>query len=287
MSTRNEREQARAGLHGVPESRVSVRREFELREIPNGAGGSNLRFTGFACVTDAEYEMEDWLGPWIESVVSGAFRKTLNSQPDVAFLLNHEGMTLARTKPGTLKLAEVTDLAESPVAGITGLHSEALLDPQNMYVQAMRSAVDRGDLDEMSFAFRVVRQEWNEDYTRRWINEVNMQNGDVSLVNYGANPHTGGSVDLRHRQRVDRASLTGPVRGPLRRAASDADTCNRCNGDGTIVLQGQTVTCPQCLGSGDGENNADDSTLGALLVPDHTARARLALARLRVPPRAA
>lgn len=196
----------RAEYRNVPERRVAPRSTFELREVPNGTGGTNLRFTGFASVTcadhddsSASYEMEDWLGPWTESIVAGAFRKTLMEGADVAFLLNHTGMTLARTKPGTLKLSEETNPFASPVAGVTGLHSEALLDPQNMYVQAMRSAVERGDLDEMSFAFRVLRQEWNADWDRRWITEVSLDKGDVSLVNYGANPHTGGTVSLRQR----------------------------------------------------------------------------------------
>ena len=189
----------RGAMLQVREERVPVRREFELREVPNGAGGTNLKFTGFACVTDARYEMEDWLGTFGETVSKGSFTKTLNEGADCAFLLNHRGMTLARTKPGTMKLAEVTEPGLSPVTGVTGLHSEALFDPQNMYVQAMRSAVERGDLDEMSFAFRVMRQEWNDAYDERYINEVSVDKGDVSLVNYGANPHTGGTVDLRQR----------------------------------------------------------------------------------------
>lgn len=190
---------AREEMRGVRETRVAARSQFELREIPNGSGGTNLRFTGFACVTEAEYEMEDWVGPWTESVSIGAFKKTLSEGADVCFLLNHEGMTLARTKPGTLKLSEQTDQTTSPILGVTGLYSEALLDPTNMYVQAMRSAVVRGDLDEMSFAFRVMRQEWNDDGTRRWLNELNLDKGDTSLVNYGANPTTGGTVSLRQR----------------------------------------------------------------------------------------
>ena len=52
----------RADYRGTREERVSTRSGFELREVPNGTGGTNLRFTGFACVTEAEYEMEDWLG---------------------------------------------------------------------------------------------------------------------------------------------------------------------------------------------------------------------------------
>lgn len=187
----------------VPEYRQPPRRpnapQFELREIPNGSGGTNLRFTGFASVTDSAYEMEDFIGPFTESITAGAFKKTLAEGADVAFLLNHTGMTLARTKPGTLKLSEETDPATSPVPGVTGLHSEALLDPANPQVAAMRSAIDRGDLDEMSFAFRIMRQEWNKAYDVRQIHEVSLDKGDVSLVNYGANPHTGGTVSLRQR----------------------------------------------------------------------------------------
>ena len=160
----------------VAEYRVAPRSQFELREVPNGTGGTNLKFTGFASVTCADhddesaaYEMEDWCGPWLESILTGAFKKTLGESCDTAFLINHSGMTLARTKSGTMKLAEETDPTASPIYGVTGLHTEALLDPQNLYVQAMRSAVDRGDLDEMSFAFRVMRQEWNKDWDRRWI----------------------------------------------------------------------------------------------------------------------
>lgn len=180
----------RAEYVGILETRERPASEFELREVPNGTGGTDLLFRGYACVTDAEYEMEDWLGPWVESVTRGAFAKTLSEGPDVAFLVNHGGMTLARTKPGTLQLSE---------DGI-GLLSEARLDPRNSQVMALRSAVERGDIDEMSFAFRVTRQEWDEDYTRRFINEVSIHHGDVSPVNFGANPHTGGTVSIRSKR---------------------------------------------------------------------------------------
>jgi HK97 family phage prohead protease len=189
----------RGDIIRVREERVPVRREFELREVPNGTGGVNLQFTGFACVTDARYLMEDWLGEFGETVSKGAFKKTLDEGADVAWLLNHRGMTFARTKSGTMKLSEVTEPGLSPVIGVTGLHTEALLDLGNPQVLAIRSAVERGDLDEMSFAFRVMRQEWNDTYDERYINEVSVDKGDVSLVNYGANPHTGGTVDLRQR----------------------------------------------------------------------------------------
>lgn len=196
----------RTELRNVAESRTSARSEFELREVPNGTGGSQLRFTGFASVTgdDAAYEMEDPFGTFVESISKGAFQKTIGEGCDTAFLLNHGGLVLARTRPGTLRLSEVTDRSTSPVRGVTGLHSEAMLDPQNHYVQAMRSAVERGDLDEMSMAFRVTRQEWNPpEFDRRRIHEVNLNQGDVSLVTFAASPATGGTVSLRQRRPGD------------------------------------------------------------------------------------
>ncbi len=241
-------------LRRTLEKRVAARHEFELREVPNGTGGTTLRFTGFACVTDAEYEMEDWLGPWIESVSVGAFGKTLSESCDTAFLINHEGMTLARTKPGTLKLSEETAGTHSPVYGITGLYSQADLDPQNLFVQAMRSAVERGDLDEMSFAFWVMRQEWNGDYTRRWINEVSIDKGDVSLVNFGANPSTGGTVGLRQRRGPGQQSDGDPRAGAALRSLRLWDRLGTQFREGKVLSaenQGQLESALDALHSAD------------------------------------
>ena len=49
----------------------------------------------------------------------------------------------------------------------------------------------------MSFGFRVTRQDWSTDWTERSIAEVDLHKGDVSIVNFGANPATGGLVALR------------------------------------------------------------------------------------------
>lgn len=152
-------------------------RDMELRSQPDGTGGEVLRFSGYASVTEAPYEMEDWLGAYTEVVRRGAFAKTLAEGADVPFKVNHDGITLARTKSGTLRLSEDS----------TGLLAEADLDPSSPAVQTLRSAMERGDIDEMSFAFRVTRQEWSPDYTQRDILEVNLNKGDVSAVNFGAN----------------------------------------------------------------------------------------------------
>lgn len=179
---------SRADVRNVDERRAIVR-EFEHRSVDDGTGGSVLTFTGYASVTESPYEMEDWLGTYTEIVRSGAFAKTLSEGADVPFKLNHDGITLARTKSGTMDLAEDS----------TGLHVTARLDPASPTVQTIRSAMDRGDLDEMSFGFQVMRQKWSPDFTQRDITEVSLNKGDVSVVNYGANPATSGLTSLRSR----------------------------------------------------------------------------------------
>jgi hypothetical protein len=59
--------------------------------------------------------------------------------------------------------------------------------------------VERGDVDQMSFAFRVIRQKWSEDRSRRVLTEVSLADGDVSVVTYPAYPTT--SVEAREALR--------------------------------------------------------------------------------------
>lgn len=150
-------------------------RRAELRSDDDG----NLVLDGYATVYDYTYDVAG--GPpwgWSETIVAGACTKSVQERDDVRLLLNHDGIPLARTKARTLTL-ESDDV---------GLSVEAPLDPSSPLVQSIRSAMERGDLDEMSFAFRVLRQEWDEDYTERRILEVQLF--DVSVVTYPANPAT-------------------------------------------------------------------------------------------------
>jgi len=165
------------------ETRQFTVRNVELRE---GTGSTpTLTLDGYACVTESPYEMGDYLGDYTEIVRSGSFAKTLTERDDVRLLLNHEGLPLARTKSGTLRLSEDS----------TGLAVDADLEPRSGLVNDVRMAMERGDLDEMSFAFQVTRQEWSPDYTQRDIQEVKLY--DVSVVTYPANPATSASMQAR------------------------------------------------------------------------------------------
>lgn len=158
----------------VTESR---RGGLELRQ--DEAGGYYV--AGYATTFDTRYDIGGGPenGGWTESIRQGAFTKSLREKDDVRFLLNHEGLPLARTKSGTMTLAQ-DDL---------GLRVEVpSLDPSNPAAAELLSALQRGDVDQMSFAFRVTRQEWDDDYTQRSITEVELF--DVSAVTYPANEAT-------------------------------------------------------------------------------------------------
>ncbi len=149
--------------------------------------GDTVTLTGYATVFDAPYDVYGGAerGGWSEVIDPGAFDRTLAESPDLHLLINHEGMPLARTKSGTLRLA----------SDATGLKVEADLDRNDPDVQRLETKMRRGDMDEMSFAFRVKAQQWSPDYDERRITEISLHKGDVSVVNFGANPAT--SANLR------------------------------------------------------------------------------------------
>ena len=151
------------------------RRTYTVRDVEARADGEGMRLSGYAAVfNDSSVPL-----PFKESIAPGAFRKTLSETPDVRLLINHEGLPLARTKNGTLKLEEDE----------RGLRFDAdLADTQEG--RDIYELVKRGDVDQMSFAFRVIRQKWNDDRSRRVLTEVSLADGDVSVVTYPAYPTT-------------------------------------------------------------------------------------------------
>lgn len=162
---------------------TSARCLVEARSIETQErnGLTVVRVTGHASVTDHPYEMYDMFGPYTEQVVSGAFGKTLAASPTVEFALNHGrggGASMARTTNGML------DLAEDGV----GLAYDAYVDPRRGDVMDMLYALERGDLVEASFKFRIVRGSWSSDWSEYHIEEADLDGGDVSACNFGANP---------------------------------------------------------------------------------------------------
>lgn len=177
MKTKNER----AEIRGVERRAYPV--QLEVRSASSGGPAS---VEGYASVVDVPFEMFDMFGSYSEVVRPGAFSRTLNANPQVQLLLNHAGLAMAYTKAGTLQLSEDS----------TGLHMRAEVNPARSDVQDMLTALADGNVDEMSFAFRVTRQMWSPDYDQRDIQEVDLHRGDVSVVNFGANPGTSVALDV-------------------------------------------------------------------------------------------
>ena len=182
---------ARSGPHTVEARAWSG---VELRESQAEGG---VRVVGYASTYDQPYPI--WGGPeaggFMETIAAGAFDKSVRERDDVRFLLNHDGVSLARTKSGTMTLE----------ADEIGLLVDADLDPGSPIVAGLRSAMGRGDMDQMSFAFEVTQQQWSPDWSERRITEVRLF--DVSVVTYPANDQTMALIGAD----VDRPAPVVPV----------------------------------------------------------------------------
>lgn len=153
----------------------------EVRE--SGEGNGDYTLTGHAAVFD-KWSEDLWTfgGTFREKIAPGAFADVLASKPDVRLLYNHDGLTLARTKSGTLELTEDEE----------GLRVWARLAPTSTATD-LRMAMQRGDIDQMSFAFTIAEDEWHEDHESDEIERVVLRVGelfDVSVVSFPAYPDT-------------------------------------------------------------------------------------------------
>ena len=163
---------------GEREARCVPLADVEVRQNEDGS----VTVSGYAAVFDSPSED---LGGFVEEIKQGAFRKVLRSQPDVRFLVNHDGLPLARTTNKTLRLKEDG----------RGLKIEADF-PDTAVAGDLAKSLERGDVDQMSFMFRVEPdgREWffpddPEELARRVIYEFS-ELFDVSAVTFPAYPAT-------------------------------------------------------------------------------------------------
>jgi HK97 family phage prohead protease len=163
---------------------------LEMRALPEGN-----TLVGYAAVFDSPSEPL----PWTEFVKRGAFRKTIKDGADVRLLIDHEGVPLARSKSGTLTLEE-DDF---------GLRVEAQLDETNPDAAKIMSALRRGDISQMSFAFETVKDSWSQDKRTRELREVKLF--DVSVVTYPAYEQTVAELRSRNNTETDTVPSTAPT----------------------------------------------------------------------------
>lgn len=137
---------------------------------------------GYAAVFNSETVIGGASWGFREQIAPGAFAKALTFS-DVRALFNHdEDMVLGRLKAGTLRVSEDE----------RGLKVE-IDPPDTQDARDLITKMQRGDIDQMSFAFTMEggSQEWDEtgEIPLRTIRSVG-ELLDVSIVTYPAYPDT-------------------------------------------------------------------------------------------------
>lgn len=151
-------------------------------------GGSIIE--GTPIVFNQDTKMCDWAGEYIERIDPHALDNS--DLKDIRLFVNHDTskIALARTKNGRGTMNFTVD--------DEGLHIKANLDTENnQEARSLYSAIQRGDMDGMSFMFRIKSQEWldiDSELPTRIIKEISIVH-EVSVVNFPAYPQT--SINAR------------------------------------------------------------------------------------------
>lgn len=139
-------------------------------------------------------QLSDELYGFRERIAPGAFANALKKS-DVRALFNHNpDYVLGRTTNGTLKLEEDEK----------GLRYE-IIPPDTQWARDLIKSIQRGDINQSSFAFTVKRDKWEETedgITIRTILEFD-EIFDVSPVTYPAYPQTAVGVREAYQRYLD------------------------------------------------------------------------------------
>ena len=167
----------------------------ELRIDGIGDQGKQPLIRGYAAIFEA---LSEDLGGFREKVAKGAFGASLQARDDVRALWNHNpDYVLGRTKSGTLRLAEDDK----------GLVIE-IDPPDTQWGRDLLVSIDRGDVSEMSFGFRTIKDSWvNQGGTNPERTLIEVKLFDVSPVTFPAYAFT--SVKVRdHLKAMELASAS-------------------------------------------------------------------------------
>ena len=154
----------------------------EVRAVATDDG--SLKIAGYAATFNQEAENLSFR----EQIAPGAFTRSLESADPIFLLVNHQSdqLPLASTQSGTLKLTQDK----------VGLRMEANLDPANPRAAELASALTRGDVNKMSFAFSINPGGESRDGGVRTITDCTLY--EVSVVNMPAYDST--QVGMRSTQ---------------------------------------------------------------------------------------
>lgn len=143
---------------------------------------------GTPIVFNQSTRIADWFGDEFNEIIDPtALDKT--DMRDVRLFVNHDlgKIALARSKNGN-----ANSTMSFTIDG-EGVHMRAKLDVENNTdARALYSAIQRGDVDGMSFGFRVRGEKWtniDSEVPTRTITDISILH-EVSVVNYPAYPQT-------------------------------------------------------------------------------------------------
>lgn len=164
-----------------------------------------VRIVGHAAVFNREIEIGRWFR---EKVAPGAFKRAI-AEDDVRALFNHDAnLILGRNKAGTLTMKEDD----------TGLHT-VTLPPDTTYARDLMVSMERGDITQMSFGFRVRKEEWDDTGEMPMRTLVEVELFDVSPVTFPAYPTTDVGVrSLEAYRKAQPRGMTTDSAAPLVRA---------------------------------------------------------------------
>lgn len=167
-----------------------VSRSFDNFEIRKSEDEGIGHITGVPIV----FEQPTSIGGWFEETIArGAISEDVLR--DVALFFNHDLNTkpLARTRTGKLKFTIEND----------GVHMDAEVNMERSDSKDLYLAIQDGDIDGMSFMFRIEGEEWSDldtDYPKRRITKIGYVQ-EVSAVNYPA--YEGTSINARSDTLLD------------------------------------------------------------------------------------
>jgi len=142
------------------------------------------RMTGHAAVFNEITKIGSFFR---EQVAPGAFKASIK-EDDVRALFNHDpNFVLGRNTSGTLRMKEDDK----------GLAIE-IDPPQTQFASDLMTLMKRGDITQMSFAFQVLGEEWEENEDELPLRTLNkLRLFDVSPVTFPA--YEGTDIGVRSR----------------------------------------------------------------------------------------
>jgi HK97 family phage prohead protease len=141
--------------------------------IRRGINQGQLEFSGYAARFG---EITNIRNEYFETILPGCFKKSIE-QDDIRCLLNHsEDLILGRNRSKTLILSEDD----------CGLRV-SIFPPVTQFTRDLAVSIGRGDINQMSFAFKVKEESWSKHSSGKKLRTLKRARlSDVSIATYPA-----------------------------------------------------------------------------------------------------